>query len=85
MLRRVEHPRDRRSLWLELTEEGHTTMAEIHSDFNSMVTDATGELAEQDLEIATASLREVTRAIRVRLAAPEEPDVVGSEQASDRR
>lgn len=85
MLRRVEHPRDRRSLWLELTEAGHTTMAEIHTDFNSMVTDATGELGEQDLEIATASLREVTRAIRVRLAAPEEPDGVRSEQATDRR
>lgn len=85
MLRRIEHPRDRRSLWLELTDAGHATMAGIHADFDAMVTDATAELGEQDLEIATASLREVTRAIRVRLAAPEEPDGVRSEQPSDRR
>ena len=73
MLQRVQHPHDRRSLYLELTDAGHRTMAEIHADFDGMVADATDALDDQHLEIATESLRAVTRAIRLRLDAQAGP------------
>lgn len=73
-LHRVAHPNDRRSLYLELTPEGHRAMAAIHADFNAMVGDATLDLTADELDAATTALRLVTGAIRARLAASRAED-----------
>ncbi|MCA1781441.1 MAG: MarR family winged helix-turn-helix transcriptional regulator [Dermatophilaceae bacterium] len=66
LLHRVPHPDDRRSLCLELTEEAHRAMARIHADFAAMMGAATVDLTDEELDIATRALRQVTDAIRAR-------------------
>jgi len=67
LLHRVAHPNDRRSVYLELTEAGHLAMAEIHADFNEMVSDATAGITVDELSITSETLRRVTTALRARL------------------
>jgi len=74
-LHRVAHPNDRRSLYLELTAEGHRAMAAIHSDFDAMVGHATLELTTDELAAATTALNQVTDAIRARLTESRAVDV----------
>jgi DNA-binding MarR family transcriptional regulator len=69
LVHRVPHPDDRRSLCLELTEEGHRVVAGIHADFTVTVTEATVDLADPDLDAATRALHQVTSAIRGRAPA----------------
>jgi DNA-binding MarR family transcriptional regulator len=69
LLYRAPHPDDRRSLCLELTDEGHRAVAAIHADFAAMVGAATGDLTDEECEVATVALRQVTSAVRTRLAA----------------
>ncbi|MCY7326622.1 MAG: MarR family transcriptional regulator [Microbacteriaceae bacterium] len=69
LLHRVAHPNDRRSLYLELTEAGHRTMAVIHAEFNEMVSDATVGITADEFAVTIEMLRRVTSAIRARLEA----------------
>lgn len=68
LLRRVPHPDDRRSICLELTTEAHRAMEVIHSDFAAMVSAATLDLTDDELDIAARALRHVTTAIHERQA-----------------
>ena len=67
LFHRVDHPADRRSLYLELSPHGHQVMTEIHRDFKAMLADATGGLSAEDLERFTAALRTVSTEVRTRL------------------
>lgn len=67
LLQRVDHPDDRRSLYLELTEEGHTRMTRIHRDFDEMISASTSGLDPDELERFTAALLIVAREVRDRL------------------
>lgn len=67
LLQRVAHPNDRRSLYLELTEAGHRSMAAIHADFNKMVSDATTGITADELDVTVETLGRVTVALRARL------------------
>jgi DNA-binding MarR family transcriptional regulator len=67
LLDRVPHPDDRRSLCLQLTHEGHRTVATIHADFAEMVGEATGDLTDEQRDVAAQALRQVTAAVRTRL------------------
>ena len=67
LLHRVDHPGDRRSLYLELTEDGHQRMTAIHDDFDAMVSAATTSLAAQDRDRFTESLLTVAHEVQRRL------------------
>jgi DNA-binding MarR family transcriptional regulator len=67
LLQRVDHPADRRSLYLELSPHGHEVMTSIHSDFKSMLADSTGGLTPDELDAFTVSLRTVATEVRARL------------------
>lgn len=69
LLGRVDHPDDRRSLYLELTDHGHVTMRQIHQDFNAMVGASTASLDAAQLEEFTVALRTVAQEVRERVAA----------------
>ncbi len=69
LLERVDHPDDRRSLYLELTEHGHETMRTIHHDFNAMVAASTASLDAAQLDQFTVALRTVAREVRERVGA----------------
>ncbi len=69
LLHRVPHPEDRRSLCLQLTEEGHRVVEAIHADFTVTVGQATLDLTDPDLDAATRALHQVTTAIRGRATA----------------
>jgi DNA-binding MarR family transcriptional regulator len=66
-LQRIDHPADRRSLYLELSPHGHEVMTDIHRDFKSMLADSTGGLDAEELERFTAALRTVAGEVRSRL------------------
>lgn len=70
LVRRVDHPDDRRSLYLELTEHGHDTMRGIHEDFNAMTAASTSGLSAEQLEQFSAALRTVAREVRERIGMP---------------
>ncbi|WP_394770793.1 MarR family winged helix-turn-helix transcriptional regulator [Lacisediminihabitans sp.] len=63
LLHRVDHPNDRRSLYLELTPLAHQMMLDIHHDFVALLEAATSELGADELDRFTASLRSVARSI----------------------
>ncbi len=67
LLQRIDHPADRRSLYLELAPHGHEVMTEIHRDFKAMLADSTGALSEAELEGFTSALRTVAGEVRERL------------------
>lgn len=74
LLRRVDHPDDRRSLYLELTTHGHDVMGQIHSEFNEMLAASTASLDPHELEAFSRSLIEVARQVRSRSQELDEPD-----------
>ena len=63
---RVDHPADRRSLHLKLTERGHDVMQGIHRDFNAMLTASTSGLDAAQLEAFSTALFSVAREVRAR-------------------
>ena len=67
LLTRVDHPGDRRSLYLELSPHGHEQMARIHRDFNEMIAASTSALSPAELEQFTAALRTVASEVRARV------------------
>ncbi|PRY66954.1 DNA-binding MarR family transcriptional regulator [Glaciihabitans tibetensis] len=66
VLRRVEHPVDRRSLHLELTPAGHDEMRVMHEDFRAMLSSAGTQLTESDLSRASEVLEELSRTMAER-------------------
>jgi len=68
LLHRIDHPGDRRSLYLELTPHGHDVMGEIHREFNDMLSASTAALDAAQLEAFTAALTSVAAEVRVRSA-----------------
>lgn len=68
LLHRVPHPDDRRSLCLELSEQGHRAVAAIHTEFAAMVGQATVDLTDEERDAATRALQQVTSAVRGRSA-----------------
>lgn len=68
LIRRVEHPKDRRSIRLELTELGVEVMDRIHDEFLTMVAAATTTTSASDLATTTESLRRITAQILAALS-----------------
>lgn len=56
LLLRVDHPTDRRSLYLELTELAHQLMRDLHAEFVAMLEGATGGLSGAELAHLTSTL-----------------------------
>ncbi|MBW4043282.1 MAG: MarR family transcriptional regulator [Acidobacteria bacterium] len=69
LLHRVDHPGDRRSLYLELTPLGHRQMSEIHDTFEAMISESTSDLDPESLTQFTETLRAVASEVRSRLQA----------------
>lgn len=67
LLHRVDHPDDRRSLYLELTPLGHRRITEIHDDFDAMVSASTAGLDADEVDRFTAALHTVAQEVRRRL------------------
>ncbi|MGZ8805049.1 MAG: MarR family winged helix-turn-helix transcriptional regulator [Microbacterium sp.] len=63
MLHRIDHPDDRRSLFLALTPKAHAAMERIHSDFDDMVRGATAHLTARQRRDFTDYLESVAVAI----------------------
>ncbi|QWT24224.1 MarR family transcriptional regulator [Subtercola sp. PAMC28395] len=68
LVHRVDHPDDRRSLYLELSASGHDLMTQIHRSFNEMLAASAGHLDSEQLSDFTAALESVTAEIRSRLS-----------------
>ena len=62
-LGRLAHPNDRRSLYLELTVDGHAVMADIHTEFNGMIAASTTGLTEAELAAFEAALLTVAEEV----------------------
>jgi DNA-binding MarR family transcriptional regulator len=69
LLRRIDHPNDRRSIYLELTPLAHDKLDTIHSEFGLMIEDSTRSLDPIELERFTRALSEVADEVFVRLNA----------------
>ena len=67
---RTDHPGDRRSLYLELTPEGHAVMGQIHHDFAEMLSASTSSLSADQLADFTAALTSVAAEVRTRSGRP---------------
>lgn len=70
LLKRVDHPGDRRSLYLELTPHGHDVMSGIHRDFSEMLTACTTSLTAKQLTAFIETLTSVAAEVRTRSARP---------------
>ncbi len=70
LLHRVDRPEDRRSLYLELTPVGHTTMLEMHGGFSEMLASATAELSSVELDVFTHALLTVSDNVKKRAPRP---------------
>ena len=70
LLQRVDHPGDRRSLYLELTPHGHEVMSGIHRDFSEMLAASTTSLDADQLAAFTEALTSVAAEVRTRTARP---------------
>jgi DNA-binding MarR family transcriptional regulator len=68
LLHRVDHPDDRRSLYLELTPHGHEVMGGIHRDFSQMLAASTTSLTAEQLDAFTHALTSVAAEVRTRSA-----------------
>ena len=66
LIHRIDHPRDRRSFYLQLTPEGHNVMAHIHSEFRAMIAASTTGLSADRLADFEMSLRTVSEQIAER-------------------
>jgi DNA-binding MarR family transcriptional regulator len=67
LLHRVDHPKDRRSIYLELTPLAHTKLDIIHGEFEVMIEDSTRSLDPDELDRFTRALSEVADEVFVRL------------------
>jgi DNA-binding MarR family transcriptional regulator len=63
LIQRVDHPTDRRSLFLELTPSAHQLMHGLHSEFDAMLEGATGNLTESGRSALTATLLSLAASI----------------------
>lgn len=70
LLHRVDHPDDRRSLYLELTPHGHDVMSGIHHDFSEMLAASTTTLTADQLSAFIDALTSVALEVRARAARP---------------
>ena len=68
LLHRVAHPNDRRSLYLELTSDGHQVMRDIHTDFNRMISESTSSLQAPELAAFESALLTVAEEVANRTA-----------------
>lgn len=66
LIARVDHPEDRRSLYLELTPHGHEVMEHIHTEFDSMLVASTTSLNEVELEAFIHALDTIAAEVRER-------------------
>jgi len=73
LLHRMDHPDDRRSLYLELTPRGHEVMSGIHSEFNRMIAESTSSLTPRQLDDFSSTLRSVAEEVRKRTRADRNP------------
>jgi DNA-binding MarR family transcriptional regulator len=64
LLHRVDHPNDRRSLYLELTPLAHEMMLDIHRDFVALLEAATNDLAAAELDDFSGRLQSVARSMK---------------------
>ena len=64
LLHRVDHPNDRRSLYLELTPLAHQMMLDIHRDFVALLEAATNDLAAAELDHFSGTLQTVARSMK---------------------
>ena len=67
LVHRVDHPGDRRSLYLELTPRGHEVMRSLHHDFDEMLAASTNSLTPVQLDAFTSALLSVSGEVRERL------------------
>jgi DNA-binding MarR family transcriptional regulator len=81
LMHRVDHPNDRRSLYLELTPLAHQMMLDVHRDFVELLEAATSDLSPAELETFSSTLQVVARSM-VRHSAGDEGD---ERRASDIR
>ena len=63
LLHRVDHPNDRRSLYLELTPRAHRMMLAVHHDFLTLLELATSDLSATELDSFSDRLRSVARSM----------------------
>ena len=63
LLQRVDHPNDRRSLYLELTPLAHRMMLDVHRDFVSLLEAATSDLSAAEVDSFSGRLRSVARSM----------------------
>jgi DNA-binding MarR family transcriptional regulator len=63
LMRRVDHPSDRRSLFLELTPAGDKIMDQIYREFDDTLTTASRGIPEEDLRACSALLLTVSEAL----------------------
>lgn len=63
LMHRVDHPNDRRSLYLELTPLAHHMMLDVHRGFVELLETATGDLSADELETFSATLQSVARSM----------------------
>lgn len=68
LLERVAHPNDRRSLYLELTALGHSTMNRMHTEFNHMIGESTAALSTRELTAFESALTAVAGEVASRTA-----------------
>jgi DNA-binding MarR family transcriptional regulator len=66
LVHRVDHPTDRRSLFLQLTPKGHDVMARIHREFREMIAASTTGLTARQLADFEVSLKTVSTQIAER-------------------
>lgn len=71
LLHRVDHPNDRRSLYLELTPLAHEMMREIHRDFVALLDAATSELGSIGVDRLSSTLRSVAQSMASHATRPE--------------
>lgn len=63
LVHRIDHPNDRRSLYLELTPLAHRMMLDIHRDFVALLEAATEQLGSTEVERFSTSLKSVARSM----------------------
>lgn len=63
LMHRVDHPHDRRSLYLELTPLAHQMMLDVHRDFVELLEAATSELSTAELDTFSSTLQSVARSM----------------------
>jgi len=67
LIHRIDNPTDRRSLYLQLSPQGHELMGVIHSDFRSMIAASTRGLTKKQLAEFETTLSTVSEQIRERM------------------